>query len=128
MSKLKRFYNLFSFQKRVLIVILGFVLVFSALFVRLGYLQLVAGKELQVLGASQWLRDLPLSAKRGDVLDRNGVLLATSETTYDIYVRARSVEKPKELAKLISDTLNLDFDKIYTKVTICVIFIICKCI
>ena len=92
-------------------------MVFSVIFVRLGYLQLVAGKDLQVLAASQWLRDLPLSAKRGDIVDRNGVLLATTETTYDVYVRARSVDNPSELARLISDTLSLDFDKTYTKVT-----------
>jgi len=117
MKKLKKFYNLFSFQKRVFAIVLAFITVFSIIFVRLGYLQLVAGKELQVLASSQWLRDLPLSAKRGDIVDRNGVLLATSETTYDIYVRARSVEQPTELARLLSDTLGLNFDKTYTKVT-----------
>ena len=117
MTKLKRFYNLFSFQRRILVIMLAFILVFSIIFLRLGYLQLVAGKEMQVLAASQWLRDLPLSAKRGDILDRNGVLLATSETTYDIYVRARSVDKPSELAKLLSENLNIDFNNIYNKVT-----------
>lgn len=117
MAKLKRFYNLFSFQKRVLIIILAFLLVFSVIFIRLGYLQLIAGRDMQILASSQWLRDLPLSAKRGDILDRNGVLLATTETTYDIYVRARNVDKPSELARLLADTLNLDFDKTYTKVT-----------
>ena len=117
MTKLKRFYNLFSFQRRVLIIILAFILVFSVIFLRLGYLQLVAGKDMQILAASQWLRDLPLSAKRGDILDRNGVLLATTETTYDIYVRARSVDKPTELAKLLTEKLDMDFDKLYTKVT-----------
>ena len=115
--KLKRFYNLFSFQKRVLAIILVFILIFSVIFLRLGYLQLVAGKDMQVLASSQWLRDLPLSAKRGDILDCNGVLLATTETTYDIYVRARNVEEPTDLARLLSDSLNLNFDKTYTKVT-----------
>ena len=117
MKRLKKFYNLFSFQKRVFVILLAFITVFSVIFIRLGYLQLVAGKELQVLASSQWLRDLPLSAKRGDILDCNGVLLATSETTYDIYVRARTVDKPSELALLLSNTLGLDFDKTYTKVT-----------
>lgn len=117
MKRLKKFYNLFSFQKRVFVILLAFITVFSVIFIRLGYLQLVAGKELQVLASSQWLRDLPLSAKRGDILDCNGVLLATSETTYDIYVRARTVDKPSELASLLSNALGLDFDKTYTKVT-----------
>ncbi len=117
MTKLKRFYNLFSFQKRVFIIILSFVLVFGVIFVRLGYLQLVAGRDMQVLASSQWLRDLPLSAKRGDILDCNGVMLATTETTYDVYVRARMVDNPSALARLLSDKLWLDFDKTYTKVT-----------
>lgn len=117
MKKLKRFYNLFSFQRRVLVIALAFIVVFGAIFLRLGYLQLIAGKEMQVLGARQWLRDLPLSAKRGDILDRNGVLLATSKTSYDVYVRARNVTQPTELARLLADNLHLDFDKTYTKVT-----------
>ena len=97
----------------MLVVVLAFIIVFSIIFARLGYLQLVTGKDLQVLASSQWLRDLPLSAKRGDIVDRNGVLLATSETTYDVYVRARSVDNPSALARLIADTLNLDFDAIW---------------
>ncbi len=117
MKRLKKFYNLFSFQKRVFVILLAFITVFSVIFIRLGYLQFVAGKDLQVLASSQWLRDLPLSAKRGDILDCNGVLLATSETTYDIYVRARTVDNPSELATLLSNTLGLNFDKTYTKVT-----------
>ena len=117
MSKIKRFYNLFSFQKRVFLVIFIFLLIFCAIFTRLGYLQLIKGKQMQVLASSQWLRDLPLSAKRGDILDRNGIVIATTKTTYDIYVRARNVDRPSELAQLLSDKLELDFNKTYTKVT-----------
>ena len=115
--KLKKFYNLFSFHKRVFAIMLIFITIFSMIFFRLGYLQLIKGKDMQALAASQWLRDLPLSAKRGDIMDRNGVLLATTETTYDIYVRARSVDSPSGLAKLLSESLNLQYDKTYTKVT-----------
>lgn len=100
-----------------MVIALAFIVVFGAIFLRLGYLQLVAGREMQVLGASQWLRDLPLSAKRGDILDRNGVTLATSKTSYDVYVRARNVTEPTQLARLLADSLHLDFDKTYTKVT-----------
>lgn len=117
MAKLKRFYNLFSFQKRVFIVVGVVILVFITIFFRLGYLQLVAGRDMQMLAGSQWLRDLPLSAKRGDILDRNGVLLATSETTYDLYVRARNVDNPSAVTRLLCDNLGLEFDKTYTKVT-----------
>ncbi len=65
----------------------------------------------------QWLRDLPLSSKRGEILDCNGVSLATTITTYDVYVRARSVENPSGLAKEMSGKLNLDYEKTYAKVT-----------
>ena len=113
----KTFYNLYSLQKRVVAVIIGLIILFIALFARLFYLQIVDGKRLQVLGAEEWLRDLPLSSKRGEILDCNGVSLATTITTYDIYVRARNVKSPSELASAINTLLGIDYDKAYSKVT-----------
>ena len=82
--KFKTFYNLYSLQKRVLIIVISIILLFFALFCRLFYLQIINGKHLQVLAAEEWLRDLPLSSKRGEILDCNGVSLATTVTTYDV--------------------------------------------
>lgn len=117
MRKFKTFYNLYSIQKRFVAIILIILTLFFALIGRIFYLQIISGKHLQVLAAEEWLRDLPLSSRRGEILDCNGVSLATTITTYDVYVRARNVENSSELAKVLSEKLDLDYNKVYQKVT-----------
>ena len=80
-------------------------------------MQIIDGKDLQIKATSQWLRDLPLSSKRGTIVDTNGVVLASSVTTYDIYVRARNVDDANKLSTLLAEKLNLSYDKVYKKVT-----------
>ncbi len=91
--------------------------IFVTLFCRLAYLQIFNAENLQIKASEQWLRDLPLKATRGNILDINGVVLATSYSTYDIYVRANSVEDADAVTKLLSTTLSIDKDVINKKVT-----------
>lgn len=115
--KVKTFYNISSIQKRFIAIIMSIVVIFFALAGRVFYLQIINGKNLQVKAAEQWLRDLPLSSKRGEILDCNGVSLATTITTYDVYVRARNVNKPSELATTINKLLGVKYETAYEKVT-----------
>ena len=117
MNKFKSFYNVYSIQKRFLAIIISIIVLFFALLIRVFYLQIINGKHLQILAAEEWLRDLPLSSRRGEIYDCNGVSLATTITTFDVYVRARNVTNPSELANDINKLLNIDYDKAYTKVT-----------
>ena len=117
MKKFKTFYNLSNLQKRIVAIIVVVCTLFVALLARVFYLQIVAGKHLQTLAAEQWLRDLPLTSKRGEIYDANGVSLATTVTTYDIYVRARNVKQPELLARELSTMLETDYNKTLTKVT-----------
>lgn len=117
MKKFYSFYNVYSIQKRFVATILIIIVLFFALIFRVFYLQIINGRHLQVLAAEEWLRDLPLSSKRGDIYDCNGVSLATTITTYDVYVRARNVVEPSELAGKINKLLGVDYDKAYTKIT-----------
>ena len=117
MKSFKTFYNIYSIERRFLAVIIAIVVLFFALLTRIYYLQIINGKHLQVLAAEEWLRDLPLSSRRGEILDCNGVSLATTVTTYDVYVRARNVKDPEELALAMSNKLNMGYEKAYQKVT-----------
>lgn len=109
--------SIFSLSKRLLAVFLLVSFLFLAIIIRLGYLQFMKGKWLQSKAQEQWQRELPLNAKRGEILDTNGVVLATNYSTYDIYVRPSMVEDAKSVTYALSSTLNLDFDSIYKKVT-----------
>lgn len=117
MRKIKTFFNLYNLQRRFVAIILTIIVIFAFLLGRVFYLQIVAGQSLQARAMEQWLRDLPLSSRRGEILDCNGVSLATTVTTFDIYVRARNVTNPSELASEISNSLDLDYEKTYAKVT-----------
>lgn len=117
MKKFKTFYNLSNLQKRFVAIIVIICTLFVALLGRVFYLQLIKNQHLQLLAAEQWLRDLPLSSKRGEIYDQNGVSLATTITTYDIYVRARNVKQPEALARELSTLLSTDYNKMYDKVT-----------
>ena len=110
-TKIKTFFNLYSLQKRFIAIILAIIAIFFALIGRVFYLQIINGKTLQIRATEQWLRDLPLSSKRGEILDCNGVSLATTITTYDVYVRARNVTNPSGLASEINSLLGVSYDK-----------------
>ena len=64
---------------------------FFVIFLRLAYIQVVWGRDLQAKASSQWQRALPVKAYRGNIADRNGRVLASSETGYALYARPQSV-------------------------------------
>lgn len=117
MKKFKTFYNIYSIQRRFVTTILIIVILAFALLVRVFYLQIIDGKNLQIKAAEEWLRDLPLSSRRGEIYDSSGVSLASTVTTYDVYVRARNVTEPAQLASAISELLQVDYQVAYAKVT-----------
>ena len=117
MKKFKTFYNIYSIQRRFVATILIIVILAFALLVRVFYLQIIDGKNLQIKAAEEWLRDLPLSSRRGEIYDSSGVSLASTVTTYDLYVRARNVTEPAQLASAISELLQVDYQVAYAKVT-----------
>ena len=91
------------------------VFVLFVLFGRLFSLQIIKGSDLQAKAVDQWTRDLPITPKRGEILDTNGNVLASSKTAYTVYVRAKSVTDPLTVAEKLSEILDLDFETIYQK-------------
>jgi len=90
--------------------------IFFLLICRLFVLQISKSEKMQLIAIDQWVRTLPLTAKRGQILDCNGNTLAASKTSYNIYVRAKEVDKPVELSTCLANLLNLNYDSIYKKV------------
>ena len=117
MKRFKTFFNLYSLQRRFLASVLIICIIFVSLLFRVFYLQMIRGEHLQVLAAEEWLRGLPLASRRGEIYDVNGVSLATTVTTYDVYVRARTVNDPSGLSEKIHDLLGVNYDTAYKKVT-----------
>ena len=110
-------YSLYSMKQRLLA--LSMLVIFFAVCVisRLFFLQVSNSDDFVKRGLTQWLRDLPLTATRGSITDRNGVLLASSYTTYDVYVRPADVENFENVSRILSEKLSLDKKEIYENIT-----------
>lgn len=109
-------YSTFSMKKRITACVLVFSFLCSALFVRLGIVQLVQGNWLQIKATDQWTRDLPITATRGKILDATGSALATSYSVYNVYTRAREIENAPATAAMLAGLLGLDFNRTLEKV------------
>ena len=110
-------YTYSSIKKRLLAYVLLVVFFLTALLGRLLYLQVINSDKISSRAYQQWLRDLPMTANRGAILDRNGATLASSYTTYDIYVRHADIKDETLVAKILSQTTGIEFDDVYKKVS-----------
>ena len=95
-----------TLKRRLLVAVSLLSLWALAIEVRLGYLQTVMRPELQARAESQHNRTPRAPAKRGDIVDRRGNVLATSVDADSVYA-VPSALKDKELAvKLLCDALR----------------------
>jgi cell division protein FtsI (penicillin-binding protein 3) len=95
-----------TLKRRLLVAVSLLSLWALAIEVRLGYLQMVMRPELQARAESQHNRTPRAPAKRGDIVDRRGNILATSVDADSVYA-VPSALKDKELAvKLLCDALG----------------------
>ena len=61
-------------RKRLAIaLVVGVVIIFIIIDIRLGIVQFLLGDELTSLAEDSWSSNIPFEPKRGEILDRNGV-------------------------------------------------------
>ena len=110
-------YSITKLRKRLFAVFLLIAFIFCIISARFFYVQLVWGKELQSKALDQWTRELPVTAERGAIMDRNGVALVENRTAYSVYIRPRSVKDADRTADVLSSVLGLDRSETYRKAT-----------
>ena len=89
------------------------------LIIRVGYIQIVQGKELSNLAYEQQTLDRKVNPKRGTLYDATGNnILAQSSTVETITVNPVNIstENKEKVAKALSDIFELDYDKVLKKV------------
>ncbi|MGO4887879.1 stage V sporulation protein D [Anaerobacillus sp. MEB173] len=104
-------------RKRLVFVLLFGILVFFIIVVRLGYVQFSLGNMLTDRAEDSWSRDIPFEAKRGEILDRNGVPLATNVSAPSVLVVPRQIKDPVDASQKLAATLNMDQKKAYEFLT-----------
>ena len=98
-------------QTRIKIVLIISILLFLVITIRIFYLQLFNNK-LSNLANNLWQRNLPVTASRGEILDRNGKILATNITTTTIYVVPNQIKDKENVAIKLAEILNCDKESI----------------
>lgn len=104
-------------RKRLFAVICTIAFLFFAVLARLLYVQIIWGDELQTKAIDQWTREIPVIAERGEITDRNGVVLAENSDTYSVFVRKKAVSNIEETAKTLATTLEKDYEYVYKRLT-----------
>lgn len=95
-------------------------LVFLFLIIRLGYIVFVRGNEYKDKADTQWNQEIQVTAKRGNILDRNGKYVAASATVYrvdfDMEALLTEAEKEeidvKEIAQRLANTLGMTKEEV----------------
>ncbi|MBP0724810.1 stage V sporulation protein D [Bacillus sp. RG28] len=99
-------------RKRLFFVLCGGLIIFLIIAARLGYVQFIIGDVLSKRAENSWSRDIPFEPKRGEILDRNGVALATNKSAPSIVVVPRQIKDPVETTKKLAPILNISEDKL----------------
>lgn len=93
------------------------VIVISVIFIAtLFNLQIVNGENYREQSEKRMLRTKNITAPRGEIYDRNGVILATNKLSYDVElykVRVSAKEQNDGILRLV-EILNENSDKVYS--------------
>ncbi|MBR0189858.1 MAG: stage V sporulation protein D [Clostridia bacterium] len=84
---------------------------------RLFYVQIIWGEDLQQKAIDQWTREIPVVAQRGTITDVNGVVLAANDDTYTVFVRKKAVKDLNALCSALADTLEMNYEYVYKRLT-----------
>lgn len=99
-------------RRRILGTLLGLTVLFAALVVRLAYVQLSEGDELSAKAEDSWRRNIPFTAKRGEVLDREGVSLAYNISSPTIIAIPVQVKEKAKTAQQLAPLLGMTEEKL----------------
>ena len=97
----------------ILVVVIILVLVIGKVF----YIQVISYNKLSQITEDLWSRKMTINAPRGDIVDRNGNILATSIVTTTIYVVPNQIQDKEKVSKDIANILECKYDDVYKYVS-----------
>ncbi len=114
---IKQDFSITILRKRLFAIILAITFLFLFVLGRLLYVQVIWGEDLQQKAIDQWTREIPIIASRGKIVDTNGVILASNDDTYTVFVRKNAVKDLQFLANALSECLDVNYETIYSRLT-----------
>lgn len=100
----------------MLVVFCGAVLIIIALLGRLVYLMVFDAGYYQERAEALHEREREIKAARGEIVDRNGTVLATNKTVCTISVIHSQIEEPEQVIAILSKELGLTEEEVRKRV------------
>ena len=96
-------------NERIKYALIVFIFIFLIIFLRIIYVQVFSYNKLKDLSDDLWSRNLPISASRGKILDRNGKVLEDNVTITSLVLIPNQIKEPEKVAKTISSILKTNY-------------------
>ena len=103
-------------KKKILVVFLCAVVMIFSLIGRLVYLMIFDAEYYQELAQDLHEREREIKAARGEIVDRNGVVLATNKTVCTISVIHSQIEEPEAVISMLAKELEMDEETVRERV------------
>lgn len=106
-------------KKRLLFLMTAIIVLFVALATKMGYIVFAQGEFLQEKALIQQTRDLMVAAQRGEILDRNGNVLAQSANADTVVLRPSEIKEEylDSIVSVLSEMLDIDEEIVRKKAT-----------
>ena len=107
-----------TIRKRSTWLVIIFIALWGAVVGRLFFLQVIHHKEYQQSVSDQVQRTSTVSAERGEILDRNSVVLATNVSVWRVFVSPVDIEDSTQasfIARNLSEILDVDYETILNR-------------
>ena len=110
-------------KKRISLALTMLILVFFLLMTRLSYIMIVKREDYSARAEEQWTSEVKIDARRGRILDRNGIELAISANVYRVDFDLNSIRahlkkenlSNNDIAPKIAQALEMDEKKVLDK-------------
>lgn len=103
-------------KKKILVVFLAAFILILYLIGRLVYLMVFDAEYYQQKAEDLHERERDIKAARGEIIDRNGTVLATNRTVCTISVIHSQIENPEKVIEKLSELLEMDADQVRKRV------------
>lgn len=103
-------------KKKILVVFICAALILCALIGRLVWLMIFDAEYYQELAQDLHEREREIKAARGEIVDRNGVVLATNRTVCTISVIHSQIEDPERVIEVLCSELEMEENEVREKV------------
>jgi len=103
-------------RRKILIIFLFALFMLLGLIVRLAYLMIFEAEYYQERAEQLHERERSIKAARGEIVDRNGVVLATNKTVCTISVIHSQLTDVEKVIRILAKELEMDEDAVRKKV------------